>query len=385
MFINRKIENHISEIMPFFPVLTITGPRQSGKTTLVKNIFGDMPYFSMEDLDVRNFAKTDPRAFLKDNPTGMVIDEVQNAPELLSYIQGLVDEDRSRRFVISGSSQLSLLKSVAQSLSGRTAVLELLPFSYPEILEQARTKTLDNMLLDGFYPDIYANGNRPQFFYPNYVKTYLERDVRDLLSIKDLAAFQTFLRLCAGRIGSLFNASQLATEIGISANTIKSWLSVLQASYIVFLLQPYYENIGKRLTKSPKLYFFDTGLACYLLGIESPSQLSRDKMRGPLLENFVVVEALKHRFNNGKESNLHFYRDSNSNEVDLVLRNGNSFNAIEVKSAQTYHPDFAKGLQAFSNVFGDRVERKGVVYAGDFEITSADIKLINYKNLQEML
>lgn len=236
----------------------------------------------------------------------MILDEVHNAPNLLSYIQGMVDNDADRRFILSGSSQFAMLKKVTQSLAGRTAVFELLPLSYSEIREQVTDTPLDNLLFNGFYPAIYSGRNIPKFLYPAYMKTYLDKDVRDLLQIKDMMQFHTFIRLCAGRIGSLFKASELANEIGVSSHTVTAWLSVLQASYIVFLLPPYFENTRKRLTKTPKLYFTDTGLACHLLGIESPEQLARDKMRGALFENFIVTEALKRRYNQGKESNLYF-------------------------------------------------------------------------------
>ena len=268
-FIDRELATVIKEAAKYFSVITITGPRQSGKTTLLQNIFSELPYFSLENLDIQNFAINDPVAFLNQNPSGMILDEVHNAPGLLSYIQGIVDADPQRRFVLSGSSQFAMLKKVTQSLAGRTAVFELLPFSYSETKELSNDKSVDELLFNGFYPAIYAQKNIPKFLYPNYVKTYLEKDVRDLLQVKDMMQFQTFIRLCAGRVGSLFNASELSNEVGVSSNTITSWLSVLQASYIVMLLPPYFENSRKRLTKTPKLFFIDTGLAAYLLGIES--------------------------------------------------------------------------------------------------------------------
>jgi predicted AAA+ superfamily ATPase len=289
-----------------------------------------------------------------------------------------------KRFILSGSSQFSVFKKITQSLAGRTAVLELLPLSFGEVEQDASAKTLDSLLFDGFYPAIYAGRNRASLLYASYVKTYLERDVRELLQIKDMLQFRTFLRLCAGRIGSLFNASELSGEVGVSVNTIKSWLSVLQASYVIMLLPPYFENTRKRLTKTPKLYFCDTGLACYLLGIESEQQLARDKMRGHLFENFIVNEALKSRYNRGEESNLFFFRDSNANEVDLLLKQGDRFTAIEIKSAQTYHPDFEKGFRALSSFLGDRVTTKAIIYAGDFENDKADIQLLNYRHFNSL-
>ena len=380
-FINRDITAVMLEMYQFFPVITMTGPRQSGKTTLLRNVFKQLPYYSLENLDVRRFALNDPVGFLTQHPEGMILDEVQNAPDLLSYIQGMVDETPEKRFVLSGSSQFSVIRQITQSLAGRTGVLELLPLSYSEVKKEADEETLDSVILKGFFPALYSGKNIFNLLYPSYVKTYLERDVRDLLQIKDLMQFQTFLRLCAGRIGSLFNASELSGEVGVSANTIKSWLSVLEASYIITMLPPFYENTRKRLTKTPKLYFCDTGLACYLLGIETEQQLARDKMRGHLFENFIITEALKCRYNKGKESNLYFYRDSNGVEVDLLIKNGSDYTAVEIKSSQTYHPDFQAGIRTLSTVMKERITNKVILYAGDFENETADIKLLNYQKM----
>ncbi|MDD3739088.1 MAG: ATP-binding protein [Lentimicrobiaceae bacterium] len=380
-FINRDIADVMLEMYKYFPVITMTGPRQSGKTTLLRNVFDQLPYYSLENLDIRHFAQNDPIGFLSQHKEGMILDEVQNAPDLLSYIQGLVDENKKKRFILSGSSQFSVIKQITQSLAGRTGVLELMPLSYNEVKTKADEKSLDEMLLTGFYPVLYTGENIPRYFYPSYVKTYLERDVRDLLQIKDMMQFYTFLKLCAGRIGSLFNASELSGEVGVSVNTIKSWLSVLQASYIIKLLPPFYENIRKRLTKTPKLYFCDTGLACYLLGIETEQQLARDKMRGHLFENFVIMEAFKNRHNQGKDSNLYFYRDSNGVEVDLLLKNGNEYSAVEIKSSQTYHPEFESGILSLSTLLENRLTNKAILYAGDFENETADIKLLSYRNM----
>ena len=385
VFINRSLVKTAREAFKYFPVLTITGPRQSGKTTMLKSEFTHLPYFSMEDIDIRRFAMNDPRGFLNQHPKGMILDEVQNTPELLSYIQGLVDEDSSKRYILSGSSQFSVIKQITQSLAGRTAMLELLPLSYQEIKSEADKKSLDIILYSGFYPAIYAGKNIPKLLYPSYTKTYLERDVRDLLNVKDIMLFQKFMRLCAGRIGSLFVASDLASELGVTVNTIKSWLSVLQASYIITMLPPWLENTTKRLVKTPKLYFCDTGLASYLLDIENEKLLMRDKMRGHLFENFIITEALKFRYNQGKESNLYFVRDSNGNEVDLILKHGDSFKCIEVKSSQTYNSEFEKGLKSVDSILGNRITDKAIIYAGDYENTEGKIKLINYKNISDWI
>ena len=384
-YIHRELSGVAEEAARYFPVITITGPRQSGKTTLIRNEFKQLPYYSLENLDVRNYAENDPVSFLNQHPEGMILDEAHNAPGLLSYIQGIVDEHPERRFVLSGSSQFAMLRKVAQSLAGRTAVFELLPLSYAEIRDRVKGKPLDDLLFEGFYPAIHAGRNIPKFLYPSYVKTYLDKDVRDLLQVKDMMQFHTFIRLCAGRIGSLFKVSELANEIGVSPHTVTSWLSVLQASYIVTLLPPYFENSRKRLTKTPKLYFTDTGLACHLLGIESAQQLARDKMRGALFENFIVMEMLKRRYNLGKESNLYFYRDSHQNEIDLVIKEGSGLYGMEIKSAMTYHADFEKALRQMDGWVNEPVLGKAVVYAGSLENTVGEIKLLNYTRLHEML
>ncbi len=384
-YINRELSAVIREAARYFSVITITGPRQSGKTTLIRNEFKELNYYSLENLDVRSYAENDPISFLNQHPEGMILDEVHNAPKLLSYIQGIVDEHPERKFILSGSSQFAMLRKVSQSLAGRTAVFELLPLSYSEIRTQAEGKSLDELLFEGFYPAIYAGRNTPEFLYPSYVRTYLDKDVRDLLQIKDMMQFHTFIKLCAGRIGSLFKASELAGEIGVSSHTVTSWLSVLQASYIVTLLPPYFENSRKRLTKTPKLYFTDTGLACYLLGIESARQLARDKMRGALFENFIVMEAMKRRYNQGKESNLYFYRDSHQNEIDLILKNSSGLTGIEIKSSMTFHADFEKSLKQMDGWVNEPVLGKAVIYAGSLENSAGEIKLLNYTNLHDVL
>lgn len=383
-FIERAITPTVREAMKYFSVVTITGPRQSGKTTLIRNAFPDMPYYTLEDLQLREFATKDPVAFLRQDPKGMILDEVQKTPELLSYIQGLVDSYPDIRFILSGSSNFAMLKSVSQSLAGRTAMFELLPLSLSEVVSEAKAKSLDDMLFDGFYPAIYAGRNIPRFLYPAYIKTYLEKDVRDLLRVSDMMQFNTFLRLCATRIGSLFKASELANEVGVSCNTITSWMSVLQASYVVQLLPPYFDNSHKRLVKAPKLYFCDTGLACSLLDIETAEQLRRDKMRGPLFENFVVNEALKSRLNSGRSNNLYFYRDSNQNEIDLILTKADSLVGIEIKSSMTYHEEFEKSLRQMEKWTRKPIEKRAVVYAGEYENNKADIQLLNFANMNTL-
>lgn len=381
-YIKRKIESTILEAAQYFPVITVTGPRQSGKTTMLKQIFPHLQYYSLEDLDTRAFAMEDPVRFLHLHEEGMILDEVHNYPELLSYIQGIVDEQPQKKFVLSGSSNFALLKKVSQSLAGRSGVFELMPLSIEEVKGQVKyVDDADQLLYQGLYPAVCSGKNIPKFLYPSYVKTYLERDVRDLLNVKDMRQFNMFLKLCAGRIGSVFNASEIAGEVGVSSKTIQSWVSILQASYVVYLLPPYFENSRKRLTKSPKIYFCDTGLACCLLGIESAEQLAFDKMRGHLFENLIVVELLKRRLNEGKESNLYFYRDSNQNEVDILVDHGSSLDAIEVKSAMTYSPSFEKALLKVNDWVNPTVGQRAIVYAGALEDDKGDIRLLNYRNM----
>ena len=364
-FIERTMADAIVEASKYFPVITLTGPRQSGKSTLLRHLFNALPYYSMEDPDIRQAAKLDPRGFLAKFQNGVIIDEVQHVPELLSYIQGIVDENPERKFYLTGSSQFSLIHSVSQSLAGRSAVFELLPLSLSEISGLDKDENTDSIMHNGFYPAVWSGKNIPKLLYPNYVRTYIERDVRDLLAIKDLDAFQRFVRLCAARIGSIFNASELSNELGFAVNTINSWLSVLQASYLIYLLPPFYTNTRKRLTKSPKIYFTDCGLAAYLLDIDSPQTLDRDKMRGHLFENMVIMDQLKKIYNSGKNGGLYFYRDSNGNEVDMMVKNGSRYDCYEIKSSATFHPDFTKGLKSFEKSFPELTGEKKVIYSGE--------------------
>lgn len=381
MYIHRQLESIITEATKYFPVITVSGPRQSGKTTMLKHLFEHLPYFSLENFDTRSLALSDPIRFLNLHPHGMVIDEVQNAPQLLSYMQGIVDDDPERRFILSGSSNFAVLKNVTQSLAGRTAVFELLPFSYRELGDDKYAQDIDYLIYNGLYPAVCTQKNIPALLYPAYVKTYLERDVRDLLAVRNLMQFNAFLRLCAGRIGSVLNSSQLASEVGVSPKTITEWLSILQASSIVFLLPPYFENSRKRITKHPKIYFCDTGLACALLEIGSVKELTTHHMRGHLFENLVVIELLKRRLNQGKAPNLYFYRDSNQNEVDLLCGNTQSMDAYEVKSAMTYNTSFEKSLKKIDQWINPHISSRTVVYSGNTEICNADINIINYRHL----
>lgn len=379
-YLHRDIERVIKESFQYFPVISVTGPRQSGKSTLLKHLFPDFHMYSMKDLNVRGFAMNDPIAFLNQNgDDGLFIDEIQKAPQLLEYIQGIVDNNPQRKFLLTGSSNFEMLHGLTESLPGRAGVFELYPMTISEGCRNQQS--LDNILFDGFYPAICTGKNIAKFFYPSYVKTYIERDVRDLLKVKDQYQFMKFMKLCAARVGSIFSASEIANEVGVDSKTITQWLSVLQASYIVTLLPPYYENVSKRLVKSPKFYFNDTGLACYLLDIESPQQLARDKMRGAIFENMIVMEIIKYRRNQGRDGGVYFYRDSNQNEVDILLKEEGEITAIEVKSSQTYNSKFEDTLKKVDGWVKEPVKRKVVVYAGEFENSLGAIEVINYKSM----
>lgn len=384
-YIHRKIEETILEASKYFSVIAVSGPRQSGKSTLLTQLFPLYEKYSLKDLNILDYAKNDPIAFLNQTDEGMFIDEIQRCPQLLDYIQGIVDNNPKRHFALSGSSNFEVMKNLSESLAGRAGVFELLPMSIQEVTGKVDLDNLNQILYNGLYPSICAKKNIAKFFYPSYVRTYLEKDVRDLLQMKDQIRFTKFLKLCAARIGSLFNASELGAEVGVSSKTISHWISVLQASYLITLLPPYYENIPKRLVKSPKLYFNDPGLACYLLDIETPQQLDRDKMRGAIFENMIVMEAIKHRYNMGLEGGVFFYRDSNQNEVDLLIKQGGELTAIEVKSSMTYSSSFEKALTQIEGWIKTPISKKAIVYSGDFENTSGNINLINYRHISSIL
>ncbi|MBS6661325.1 ATP-binding protein [Prevotella histicola] len=384
-YIHRKIEETILEASKYFSVIAVSGPRQSGKSTLLTQLFPLYEKYSLKDLNILDYAKNDPIAFLNQTDEGMFIDEIQRCPQLLDYIQGIVDNNPKRHFALSGSSNFEVMKNLSESLAGRAGVFELLPMSIQEVTGKVDLDNLNQNLYNGLYPSICAKKNIAKFFYPSYVRTYLEKDVRDLLQMKDQIRFTKFLKLCAARIGSLFNASELGAEVGVSSKTISHWISVLQASYLITLLPPYYENIPKRLVKSPKLYFNDPGLACYLLDIETPQQLDRDKMRGAIFENMIVMEAIKHRYNMGLEGGVFFYRDSNQNEVDILIKQEGELTAIEVKSSMTYSSSFEKTLTQIEGWIKTPISKKAIVYSGDFENSSGDINLINYRHISSIL
>ena len=364
--IKRDLEKTISDLLAGFPIVTITGPRQSGKTTLAQCIFQGKPYFSLEDPDVRRMALDDPRAFLNQLPDGGVLDEVQRAPELFSYLQGRVDADgRMGLFLLTGSQQFGLISKITQSLAGRTAFVELLPFSIKELNQAALvSKNIDEMLFKGGYPPLYDRRLSPSQWLAAYTTAYVERDVRQLLKIQDLDSFQRFVMLCAGRSGQVVNLSSLANDCGITHNTAKAWISILEASYILFQLRPHFANFSKRLIKSPKLYFYDTGLVCWLLGIREFSQLASHPLRGSIFETFILSELMKARLNKAVKGKFHFWRDSNGNEVDVIADVGTKLMPIEIKSGQTLNRDFFIGLERWVKLAKDQATSPTLIYGG---------------------
>lgn len=384
--IARTAASTLKEIMRGYPVVAINGPRQSGKTTLAKAVFADKPYVSLEDPDERQFAEQDPRGFLNRYPEGAVLDEVQRCPELFSYLQGIVDNDgRMGLFVLSGSQQFGLLSKITQSLAGRVGFVQLMPFSLKELQSAHRApKSLEEVLIKGMYPPLHSRDVVSRTWHGNYVLTYVERDLRQMLSVHDLAAFQRFLRMCAARTGQLLNLSSLANDCGITHNTAKAWLSVLEASYLVYLLRPHHRNFNKRLVKMPKLYFYDTGVVAYLLGISSSEQLAVHPMRGAIFETFVISELLKMRFNLGLQSNLYFWRNNTGDEIDVLVEDGDRLHPIEIKSGQTVVSDYFSGLIKWRKIAGTTGKRGTLVYGGKNNQLRADVDVISWQHLTEL-
>ena len=379
----RKLSATLARLARSFPIVAITGPRQSGKTTLARAEFHNKPYVSLENPAELAFAREDPRGFLARFPEGAIFDEAQRWPDLFSWLQGVVDEDRRPgRFVLTGSQQFGLLAGISQSLAGRVGMTQLLPLSLGE-WPQSRVAGLHNVMLTGGYPALVAQEMPAQDWFPSYVATYIERDVRQVTKVQDLVTFQRFLRLCAARTGQLLNMAALAGEAGISEGTAKAWMSVLETSYLVFRLPPYHRNFGKRLVKTPKLYFLDVGLACWLLGITAPEVLVLHPMRGALFETWVVGEFIKGRFNQGQPADLYFWRDSNGLEIDLLFESLGRLQPVEIKSGQTITSDFIKAGQKAGQIAGEEAKMPWLIHGGDDQYERSGVNVIPWRALAE--
>ncbi len=381
--IKRQAKVVLLELAKGYPILAITGPRQAGKTTLAQSTFPDKRYVSLEDPDEREFADQDPRGFLARFPDGAILDEAQRCPNLFSYLQTRVDtEKRMGLFVLTGSQQFGLMSNITQTLAGRVGLIQLLPFSLQE-LQTANYPllSLDAMLWRGLYPPIYDRNMAPEKWFANYVMTYIERDVRQIVEVQNLSLFQRFIKMCAARVGQLINLSSLATDCGVSHNTIRSWLSVLEAGYIVFLLQPHHQNFGKRLVKTPKLYFHDAGLAAFLLGIRDAEHLSIHSARGALFENFVVSELLKQRYNQGLASNLYFWRNNTGDEVDVVIEYGEKLMPMEIKSGQTFNADYLTNINKWMKIAGDSALAPKLVYGGSDNMMRNGVEIRSWRQV----
>ncbi|QTE21634.1 ATP-binding protein [Polaribacter cellanae] len=383
--IQREITKTLLEVSKYYSVITITGPRQSGKTTLIKSVFSYLPYILLENPETKKRVIDDPIGFLENYPKGAILDEVQNVPELFSYIQGIVDDNKDIFFVLSGSQNFLLLDKIKQTLAGRTAIIKLLPFSNQELKNTNywKNKPLE-FVYKGMYPSIYDRNIPPNIFYSNYIQTYVERDVSSIRNIGNLTSFTNFLSLCAGRVGQILNIDSLATDAGIAPNTAKDWLSILEASYIIHLLKPHYKNFNKRLVKRPKLYFYDTGLACNLLQIKSREELQIHFAKGNLFENYIINELLKNKLNRGEKSNLYFWRDKHGKEIDCIVEKANSLIPIEIKSSVTYQKEHFKNITYWNKLAENSKENSFLVYAGNNDDVLPYGNLTSWKNLNKI-
>ena len=370
--------------------VSIFGPRQCGKTTLAKTLFPSFSYANLEDMNVRSLAKNDPEEFFTRFPEPVIIDEIQRVPELLSTVQVRIDKNQKKgQYLITGSQQISLKSSITQSLAGRTAFVQMLPLSISELYSANIKLDRDSQLVSGFMPFLYAeSGHSPFEYYKNYVNTYLERDIVQIAAVHDLIRFEKFMRLLAGRVGQLVNNSILATEVGVSSTTISSWLSVLEASHVIYTLKPWFKNRNSQVVKTPKIYFCDTGLVSYLLGIETPEQMIRDPLLGNIFENFVVIEALKTRLNLGLEPNLYFFRNSNGLEIDLILQEQNKLKLFEIKSGKSLNDEFCRNMKNFSAKYNEEIvsdSTKGtVIYSGETYESYKDFGFYNFSNIPQL-
>jgi len=380
--IKRNIEAPIRRLQEKYQVLTVTGPRQSGKTTLVKALFPDLPYLSMETPDTLDQALSNPRELFARFGHRMILDEVHRAPVLLSYIQTIVDEDRQARFILTGSHNLLLMEKVSQSLAGRTAIFYLLPFSMAEL--QVESLDYESLIFKGFYPRLYDRELAPSDFFPLYIDTYVQRDARQVKNVGNLNLFSRFLSICAGHIGQTVNYSALANTAGITVETARSWLSILETSFITYQVIPYFRNFNKRISKTPKLYFYDTGLACSLLRIGNEEALHSYYQKGALFENFVVNEVCKSYFNRGEKPPVYYWRDNTGNEIDLLLDLGGRLVPVEIKAGRTFNTDFFKNLRWFSKISDLPIEASFVIYGGDQDWDMAEGKLLSWRHLDQI-
>lgn len=375
---NRELKTKLLELSQTWSIISVTGPRQSGKTTLCKMAFPEYEYVNLERATTRALVEQDIEGFLLQYPNGLIIDEAQNLPELFSVLQVVVDENKSLRYVLSGSSDFLLMQNISQSLAGRVAVMRLLPLSLSE-LGADTSEDVNEQMWCGFYPAVWGDKKDPHTVYDSYVATYIQKDVRQIVNIKDLSLFRRFLTLVATRVGTEFVASTIGTELGVDHKTIQSWMSILETSYTAFLLHPFYRNIGKRLTKTPKVYFYDVGLVCYLLGIETAQQLAHHPLRGAIFENMVVCDMLKERYNKGLDKNIMFYRDK-VREVDILQEEAGRLHAYEVKVAERFHSDFTKSLDYLKALLKDDLLSMNIVYTGENKSVGR-IHLKNYKDI----
>lgn len=381
IMIHRLLQSELLRLSASFGIILLTGPRQSGKTTLCKSAFPGYEYVTLENFDTKAMVSQDPIGFLNSHSQGLIIDEAQNLPELFSYMQVVIDEHKDYRYILTGSSNFSLMEQISQSLAGRAAILRLAPLSVSELAGFELSNT-DELIVRGFYPGVWGDGKLPYDVYSNYYATYIERDLRQLINVRNLAAFQQFVRLMAGSVGCEFNAAKISNAIGVDLKTIQSWVSTLEASYIIFRIPPFYNNIGKRIVKAHKLYFYDVGLACYLLGIEQPLQLASHPLRGSLFENMIVAEFLKRRLNMGREPHLYFYRDAAQKEVDLLEEiTYGTFDAYEIKSAKRYSEEFTKGLDYIKKLYPTQCKGRTVIFDGLTELTSDKVSYVNFRTL----
>lgn len=380
--IPRQMISKLQDLATKFPIIAVIGPRQSGKTTLVQHTFPDLPYVSLENLDHREFAATDPRGFLAHYSEGAIFDEIQRVPLLFSYMQSVVDATQKLgQFILTGSHNFLLLESINQSLAGRVAILKLLPLSLSELRNANFPMTeSDQYLFQGFYPRIYDREIPAPDWYPNYIQTYIERDVRLIKNISDLNTFHRFLRLCAGRIGQILNLSSLGDDCGISHNTASSWLSILEASFIIFLLRPHFKNFNKRMIKMPKLYFYDPGIAVSLLGIENQSQLATHYLRGSLFEGMIIAELIKYRYNSGMEPSCYFWRDKTGLEIDCLIEKADRLIPVEIKAGKTITADYFHNLQSWEKLAGTDSKTPVVIYAGTENQKRAVGNVVSWKD-----